>query len=323
MYLIEDFFQSYHTELHLELVAGQEGMKRKLSSPEVQRPGLSLCGYLKHFTLGRLLILGREEVAYLRDLHPDIARERLEKIITAETPAVIISNRLRPPLALEPICNKLKVALFRSSFSTGHLFSRITFLLKIEFSPSMTCHGTLVEAFGVGILIQGDSSIGKSETALGLLERGHRLISDDVVKVRLTEGSYLGGSGPSLTRHLMEIRGIGIINVAHLYGAVCVRDHKNIDLVVKLEQWDDNHFYDRIGLEEKYCELLGIKIPHHVLPLKPGRDIVLLIETIALNHRLKDMGLHSAKEFNEKLLETIAKKQNGRQKRETFAKSKN
>jgi HPr kinase/phosphorylase len=197
------------------------------------------------------------------------------------------------------------------------LLSRITFLLLEEFCPSVTLHGTLVETFGVGVLIQGESSVGKSEAALGLIERGHRLISDDVVRVKKKEGSYLMGSGPELTRHLMEIRGIGIINVAHLYGAVCVRPDKAIDIVVKLEEWDDQHFYDRVGLDEKFIDILGISVPYHLLPVKPGRDVVLLLETIALNHRLKDMGYNSAKEFNSKLLETISRRQRKRVAHET------
>ena len=161
-------------------------------------------------------------------------------------------------------------------------------------------------------MIQGDSSVGKSETALGLIERGHRLITDDIVKVRKREGGYLEGFGAELTRHHMEIRGIGIINVAHLYGAVCVRDHKSIDIVVKLEAWDDHNFYDRVGIDEKHCDILSVKLPFHILPVKPGRDVVLLLETIALNHRLKRMGYNSAKEFNSKLLEMIASKQKKR-----------
>ena len=178
-------------------------------------------------------------------------------------------------------------------------------LLFDEFAPSLTCHGSLVEVFGVGVLIQGESSVGKSEASLGLLERGHRLISDDIVKVKKREGGYLEGSGVELSRHHMEIRGIGIINVANIYGAVCVRDKKSLDLVVKLETWDDDFFYDRVGLEEKSITILQIPIPYHLLPVKPGRDVVLLLETIASNHRLKQMGYHSAKEFNAKLLSTL------------------
>jgi HPr kinase/phosphorylase len=182
------------------------------------------------------------------------------------------------------------------------LLSRLTNLLTEEFAPRMSCHGTLVEVFGMGLLLKGDSAVGKSEAALGLLERGHRLISDDVVRVIKREGKYLEGFGAELTRHHMEIRGIGIINVANLYGAVCVRDQKSIDIVVKMEVWDDAHFYDRIGLEEKFIDILGVNLPYLVLPVKPGRDIVMLLETIALNHRLKRMGYNSAQEFSSKVL---------------------
>jgi HPr kinase/phosphorylase len=189
-----------------------------------------------------------------------------------------------------------------------NLITRLTVILVEEFAPTMSCHGTLVEVFGIGLLIQGNSSVGKSEAALGLIERGHRLIADDVVLVSKKKGGYLEGTGPELTRHLLEIRGIGIINVAHLYGAVCISESKKIDLIVKLEQWDDTHFYDRIGLEEKFCELLNIKVPFYIMPVKPGRDVVLLLETIVLNHRLKETGYNSAKEFNVRLLDTLSKK---------------
>jgi HPr kinase/phosphorylase len=216
----------------------------------------------------------------------------------------------------------LDVPLLSSELDTTALFNEISILLADECSPSLSCHGTLVEAFGIGLLIQGDSSIGKSEAALGLIERGHRLISDDVVRIRKRKGGYLVGTGPELTRHLLEIRGIGIINVANLYGAVCVSESQKIDLIVKLEEWNDAHFYDRVGLEEKYSDVLGVKVLFHVLPVKPGRDVVLLLETIVLNHRLKQMGYHSAKEFNAKLLETIAKREKERKKSiETYSNS--
>ncbi len=193
-----------------------------------------------------------------------------------------------------------------------NLLSKLTYLLTEDFAPSMSCHGTLVEVFGVGVLIQGDSAVGKSEAALGLIERGHRLICDDLVKVRKKEGAYLEGSwATSLARHHMEIRGIGIINVAHLYGAVCVRNQKSIDIVVRLEVWRDDHFYDRTGIEDKHTILLDVQIPFHILPVKPGRDVVLLLETIALNHRLKGMGYNSAQEFSSKVLElTMSKNKN-------------
>lgn len=314
MYSVEELFQKFGSRLGLNLVAGRAGLNRPIKVPEVHRPGLSLSGYLKNYVSQRLLIFGNVECSYLRDLQKEIRLQRLRGILTPKTPAVIVAGRYKPPKELFDFCEQDGIPLFNSNIATMDLMNKMTLLLNEEFSPTMTCHGTLVEAFGIGVLIQGDSSVGKSEAALGLIERGHRLISDDVVKIRVREGIYLEGAGPELTRHLMEIRGIGIINVAHLYGAVCVRDSKAVNLVVKLEEWDEKRFYDRIGLDEKYCDILGVKVPYHVLPVKPGRDVVLLIETTVLNHRLKELGYHSAKEFNTKLLETISKKQSDRKK---------
>ncbi len=328
MHLVGDFYTKFKESFGLELIAGKKGLKKFMKYPEVQRPGLSLSGYLKNHTFKRVLIFGKVEIIYLRDLDAETRVARLKGILTPDTPAVFVARRHTPPKELVEACEKDGIPLFRSTMATMNLITKITYVLNEEFAPVMTCHGTLVEAFGVGVLIQGDSSVGKSEAALGLIERGHRLISDDVVNVKVKEGYYLEGSGPELTRHLMEIRGIGIINVAHIYGAVCVRDVKSLDIVVKLEEWDDRHFYDRIGLDEKFCDILGIKVPYHVLPVKPGRDVILLLETIVLNHRLKEMGYNSAKEFNVKLLETISRKQSLRNKigkdiRETSLQSKN
>jgi HPr kinase/phosphorylase len=306
MFRVEDLYIRHGERLGLELIAGKKGLKRRILVPEAHRPGLSLSGFLKSHARKRILIFGRVEIEYLRDLESSTRISRLEAILTPQTPAVIIARRYRPPKELWSVCEKKAVPLLRASMSTINVLSKLSILLEEEFAKSMSCHGTLVEVYGVGVLIKGDSSVGKSEAALGLIERGHRLISDDTVRVRKREGSYLEGYGAEMTRHHMEIRGIGIINVAHLYGAVCVRDSKSIDIVVELEAWDDNHFYDRIGLDEKYCDILGVNVPYHVLPVKPGRDVVLLLETIALNHRLKGMGYNSAKEFNAKLLEMIS-----------------
>ncbi len=309
MYQVEDLYNQHGETLGLELIAGKDGLKRAIRVPEAHRPGLSLSGYLKGHAGKRLMVFGKVEVEYIRDLKPTTRLKRLRSILATPCPAVIVARRYRAPKELIEICEAQGTPLFRASMTTMNLLSKLTVLLTEEFAPSMNCHGTLVEVFGVGVLIQGDSSVGKSEAALGLIERGHRLISDDIVKVRKREGSYLEGFGAELTRHHMEIRGIGIINVAHLYGAVCVRDYKSIDLAVKLEEWDDDTFYDRVGIDEKFCDILGTKLPFHVLPVKPGRDVVLLLETIALNHRLKGMGYNSAKEFNAKLLDMLSKKQ--------------
>lgn len=315
VYLVEDLFREHGERLGLELVAGKSGVKRQIKVPEAHRPGIALTGYLNKFAFKRILIFGKVEIEYLRDLQPNVRIERLGAMLEKSVPAVFLARGYRPSKELLLSCEKTCVPLFRSHMQTMTLLNKLTLLLTAEFSPSLNVHGTLVEVFGVGLLIQGDSSVGKSEAALGLIERGHRLISDDIVKIKKREGAYLEGSGAELTRHHMEIRGIGIINVANLYGAVCVRDNKSIDIVVKLEVWDDLSFYDRIGLEEKQCEILGFKLPHHILPVKPGRDVVLLLETIALNHRLKQMGYNSAKEFNSKLLEQISNKQRKKMKK--------
>lgn len=303
MYLVKDLYERHAKRLSLELTAGKKGMDRCIRVPEAHRPGLSLGGYLKNHAEKRILIFGKVEIEYVRDLDPQTRIDRLRAILTPKTPAVIVARRYRPPRELRMICEKLGVPLFRTNLSTMNLLSKLTLLLTEEFSPSISCHGTLVEVFGVGVLIQGDSAVGKSEAALGLVERGHRLISDDIVKVKKKEGAYLEGSGAVLTRHHMEIRGIGIINVANLYGAVCVRNQKSIDIVVRLEVWQEEHFYDRIGLDEKFTTILDVQLPYLLLPVKPGRDVVLLLETIALNHRLKDMGYNSAQEFSFKVLE--------------------
>lgn len=307
MYLIEDLHKQHAALLSLELVTGESGLKRRIRVPEVHRPGLSLAGYLKNHAHNRILVFGKVELEYLRDLTKEERIERLQALLSNELPAVIVARRYRPPKELVTLCEKNQIPLFRANMSTMNLMSKLTIILTAVFGKSMSCHGTLVEVYGVGVLIKGNSSIGKSETALGLIERGHRLVSDDAVKVSRHENS-LEGKGAEITRHLMEIRGIGIINVAYLYGAVCVRDSKSIDIVVELELWDDNHFYDRLGLEEKYTDILGVKVPYHILPVKPGRDVVLLIETIALNHRLKGMGYHSAKELSARLLEITTSK---------------
>lgn len=315
MYLVEDLYKKHGESLGLQLISGKSGMKHRISVPEAHRPGLSLAGYLKNHVGKRILVFGKVEIEYLRDLNPSTRVERLNAVLTPVTPAVIVARHYKPPKELITLCEERSIPLMRTNMCTMNFLSKLTLLLIEDFAPSMSCHGTLVEVFGVGVLIQGDSSVGKSEAALGLIERGHRLISDDVVKIKKRERNYIEGSGADLTRHHIEIRGIGIINVANLYGTVCVRDNKSIDLVVKLEAWDDQQFYDRVGLEEKYCEILGIKLPYHILPVKPGRDVVLLLETIALNHRLKRMGFNSAKEFKSKLLDMIASKQNKRSRR--------
>ncbi|MCB1109903.1 MAG: HPr(Ser) kinase/phosphatase [Chlamydiia bacterium] len=294
--------------LELSATKAQGGMDRLIKGSHVQRPGLSLAGYAMGKKGNRILIFGKMELAYLKELSPKVRLQRLEGVVTDGNPLVIVSRGLTPPKELVKQCQKVGVPLFRSPLKSMNLISKLTVILAETFAPSISVHGTLVEAYGIGVLIQGDSSVGKSEAALGLIERGHRLISDDVVLLRGKEEQGLIGSGPELNKHLLELRGIGIVNVAHLFGAVSVRKEVPVDLVIHLEDWDETHYYDRVGLEERFTEFLGTRVPLYLHPVKPGRDIVLLIETTILNHRLKMMGYHSAKEFNQKLLEEIARK---------------
>jgi HPr kinase/phosphorylase len=306
---IAQFAKKCEEHFKFSLVAGETGLDKPLKRSQVERPGLALTGYLKGFDFHRLLVFGKEEINYLKDLDPEMRLKRLSEVLLPSVPAIFLSKRAIPMPELEQLASERAIALFRTSLEATVLVNRLGTILKELSAPTSLCHGTLVEVFGLGVFIQGNSSVGKSEAALGLIERRHRLIADDVVKVQRKENGLLIGTGMSLGKHIMEIRGIGIINVAHLYGAVCVREEHSVDLVVYLEAWDDAHSYERIGLEEKSCDILDCAIPFYVLPVKPGRDVVLLLETIVLNHRLKKMGIHSAKEFSLRLTDEMRKKE--------------
>lgn len=312
MYLVKELFENHGSHLGLKLAAGKNGLERRIKVPEAQRPGLGLSGYLIGHAHHRILIFGKVEIEYLRHLDPQVRVERLEALLTDQVPAVIVSRGYSPPKELKALCQKINIPLFRTNISTMNLLSRLTLLLTEEFAPTRHCKGTLIEVFGVGVLIQGESKFGKNEAALGLIERGHRLVSDGVVKVKKREGGYLEGYCATIPRHHMEMRGIGMVDVSLLYGAVCVRNQKSIDLIVQIEVWQDAQFYGRVEIDDIFITLLGVKVPYHVLPVKPGRDVVLLLETIALNHRLRKMGYNSAQEFRDKVLElTSAKRRVG------------
>lgn len=312
MILVEDFYEKYHKSLNLEIIAGEKGLKRVIVIPEIQRAGIFLTGFTTHYNDQRVLVFGAIEVEYLNTLEKNERLKRLNAILTEKVPLIILSRNNFHIEDLLQLCEQKGIVVFKILMSTTQLINKFSTVLYEEFSPIASRHGTFIEVYDVGVLIEGDSSIGKSETALGLIEKGHRLVSDDVVRIKKRKESYLEGHGVELTRHHMEIRGIGIINVATIYGAYCVRDKKKIDIIVRLESWNDQHFYDRLGIEETTCEILGIEVPYSILPVKPGRDVVLLIETIALNHRLKKMGYHSAKEFKAKLKSKIAVHQSER-----------
>lgn len=305
---VKDLLEKHGQVLMLKKSQTANYLEKKILSSVVHRPGLSLTGYGLSKVDRRILLFGRLELDFLKSLSSNMQMQRLQGVVTKKNPLVIISRSLKPPHALLKVCEILKIPVLLTSLKSSDTLARLTRILSDAFSPKESLHGTLLEAFGIGILLQGESSVGKSETALGMIERGHRLISDDIVRVCKKEEEFLVGSGPELNRHLLEIRGIGIINVAHLFGAVSVKNQVKLDLIIHLEQWNNEHFYDRIGLEERFTSILSISIPTYMLPVKPGRDIILLLETTILNHRLKKMGYHTARDFNEKLLEKISKR---------------
>ncbi|MDP8218218.1 MAG: HPr(Ser) kinase/phosphatase [Candidatus Theseobacter exili] len=299
---VEDFFNGLHDELKLDLVAGHSGMKRRIKVAEMNRPGLALTGFFKYFARNRVQILGKVEISYLKEMTVSLRKKRIKELFDQKIPAIIIARRYVPPQELIDEANNQDIPVFRSSVVTMHMVNLATIFLENCFARTTVINGEFVEVFGVGVLILGDSGVGKSECALGLVERGHRLISDDAVNVRTLSGNILIGSGDEHTKHHMEIRGLGIINVQTLFGAGCVRKEREIDMVVTLEEWASHKDYERLGIDDLKYSIFDVELPHIIIPVKPGRDIGLLIEVAALNHRLKGMGYHSARDFNEQLI---------------------
>jgi len=304
---VETFYEITQERLRLRLVAGKKGLKRRITVPELNRPGLAFAGYFDYFASRRPQVLGLVEINYLHGMDVALRRKRIRQLLRHHVPCIIVARNYRPPPELLEEAEKQNVPLFRSPMVTMALINRATIFLEDEFSPSISIGGDFLEVFGMGILICGTSGVGKSECALGLIKRGHRLVADDVVKVQLREGQYLIGSGAEIVKHHMEIRGLGIINVQDLFGATCVKESQEMDLVVTLEEWDSSKEYERLGLEDEMIEILGQRLPHLIIPVRPGRDVVLLLETAALNQRLKRMGKHAARTLDRDLIEVMKK----------------
>ncbi len=304
---VRQFYGVMKDRLKLRLIAGEKGLDRLIKVAELNRPGLALSGYFEYFAKKRVQVLGKVEIKYLSSLPQKERYRQVRQLFEENIPCVIVARNFVVPRELAETSEETSIPLFRSHLITMNLVNAATDYLEDEFAPSTMLHGTLLEVYGMGVLIRGKSGVGKSECALALIKRGHRLITDDVVKARVTEGNNLVGSGAALTRHHMEIRGLGIINVETLFGAGCVRDEKRVDMMITLEEWNSKKEYERLGLVDKNTKILGIKIPSLVLPVRPGRDIALLVETASLNQRLRGLGYHSAKELNKKLLESMAR----------------
>lgn len=291
--------------LNLECVAGKNGLDRIIKSKDINRPGLALSGFFDHFAYDRIQIIGKGEFLYIKKLIEENNIENIKKFMSYEIPCIIFTNKEIIPKDIIDLGNINNIPILITPLNSVDIISAIFQILGDVFALRTIMHGVLVEVFGIGVLIKGKSGIGKSETALELLERGHRLIADDTIEIKNYQDRDLIGRGTRIISHHMEIRGIGIINVKHLFGVGAIRFEKKIQLVIELEEWDPSHEYDRLGTEAKTIDILGIKVPYILLPVMPGRNIPIIIETAAMNQRLKMMGINSAKEFNKELTDYL------------------
>lgn len=282
-----------------------DSSKIEVVTPDINRPALQLAGYYEFFENERVQIIGYVEYTYLMQLEEEKRYKRYEKFISSEIPCVIFTTLTEPDEKMVEIARKYGVPTLITERTTSGFMAEIIRWLGVELAPSISIHGVLVDVFGEGVLIMGESGIGKSEAALELVHRGHRLVSDDVVVIHKVSDVTLVGSAPDITKHLIELRGIGIIDVKTLYGIEHVKDTQAIDLVIKLEDWDKDKEYDRLGLEEEYTEFLGNKVVCHTLPIRPGRNLSIIVETAAVNHRQKKMGYNAAQELYRRMQETI------------------
>ncbi|WP_042168852.1 HPr(Ser) kinase/phosphatase [Paenibacillus gorillae] len=290
----------------LEIISGEDGLKRSITVDDLYRPGLEMAGYFDYHPSERVQLLGKTELTFLSTLSTEERKYRLAQLCHDDTPCIIITRGMEAPAELIEHSNSAQIPVLRSNTATTILFSRITDFLEKKLAPTATIHGVLVDVYGVGMLITGGSGIGKSETALELVKRGHRLVADDAVEIRQTSDNQLHGSAPELIRHLLEIRGLGIINVMTLFGAGAVRNTKRISLVIKLENWQQDKQYDRLGLDEEKTRIIDTDVTLVTVPVRPGRNLAVIIEVAAMNFRLKRMGYNAALQFTNKLTETIA-----------------
>ena len=268
-----------------------------VSVPDYNRPGLEFTGYLDFFDKNRILIIGKKEYYFFERMSSEERIESLDRFLSLAPPAMIFCRGLQPSEEIKTVAAKYGVAVLVSQEPTSELTASLVSFLNVELAPRVTRHGVLVEVYGEGLLLMGDSGIGKSETAVELIKRGHRLIADDAVEIRRVSAKTLVGSSPANIRHFIELRGIGIVNARRLYGMGAVKMTEKIDMVINLELWDNNKVYDRMGMDTEFMEILGNKVPTITIPVKPGRNLAVIIEAAAMNNRQKKMGYNAAKEL--------------------------
>ena len=277
----------------------------KISCSRVNRPGLQMVGFYDHYEEARLQIIGKVEHLFISRLDPEERSRRLEDFFRSSPVGVIITSSIEVSQEMVSISEKYKVPLMRTSERTSEFMAALIAFLNVQLGPRMTRHGVLVEVYGEGVLLLGDSGIGKSETAIELVKRGHRLIADDAVEIKRVSATTLVGRAPEIIRHYVELRGVGIVDVRRLFGMGAVKETEKIDLVINLENWQDGKMYDRLGIEDNTMDILGINVPMIVLPVCPGRNLSVVIEVAAMNNRQKRMGYNTAEEFNKRLMESM------------------
>ncbi|MFX3630135.1 MAG: HPr(Ser) kinase/phosphatase [Ectobacillus sp.] len=289
----------------LELVSGEEGIHRPIKTSDLSRPGIEMAGFFTYYPADRVQLLGKTELTFFDTLTPEQKKERMAALCTPVTPGIIVTRGQKVPEELLVASKQTNVPILYSTQKTTRLSSRLTNYLESKLAPTTAIHGVLVDIYGIGVLIMGSSGVGKSETALELVKRGHRLVADDSVEIRQEDEDTLIGSSPELIEHLLEIRGLGIINVMTLFGAGAVRNYKRISLVINLELWDQTKNYDRLGLDEEKMKIIDTEVTKITLPVRPGRNLAVIIEVAAMNFRLKRMGVNAAQQFSERLANAI------------------
>ncbi len=305
---VGDFYQKHADELELELVSGEAGLDRVIGEPTVNRPGLALSGFYSYFADKRIQVIGSAELSYLQSLTNREREERLRRFFASRMPCLVLARKAKVSPLIERLAASADIPVFRTPMITMNFINAATIALELVFAPRQSEHGSMVDIMGIGTLIRGASGIGKSECVLSLLERGYSLVSDDITRFRSFEGKRLIGTSSELTRFHMEVRGIGIINVAAIFGISSIRPEKTLDLVVTLKDWREMEDVDRHGLHRHEYKILGISVPHVIIPVRMGRDLGRLVEVAALDQKLKSLGTNSALEFNEKLIKMMEAK---------------
>jgi HPr kinase/phosphorylase len=304
---VERFYTEQARSLELKLVAGATGLKKRfIREPTVNRPGLALAGFTRYFANKRIQVIGNAEAYFLKTLKPDERMQRYSHLLDFKVPGVVFSRNLHPDKAFLKSAEEHETPIFITPMITMKFINLATLALEMLFAPRGTEMGSMVDILGVGVIIRGESGIGKSESVLALIERGYSLVSDDITRVTLIDGREVMGTSAELTRNHMEVRGIGIINVASMFGVKSIRKEKRVDLVVTLRTWSDVPDVDRVGMDQEFVKILGVDVPHITLPVRPGRDLARLIEVAAFQTKLKASGYNPAKELNDRLVAQMA-----------------